>query len=324
MRSTAVRLLVVLGILGGLLLADLPLGLRGRSAAGAETRKPPKGFDPRQLTDDQVKKIRSQIKKKRANRNKKTTGGKVNPGKASLTAVATLYKEGEAAFQAENYAGAYEYFIDVAACRRVQGAAGYASKASARLLEMEKAAAAKLDEAKLARLQGKGAEALDIVKILLEKYPYCKAAEGANNLLVALSNDPRVAAAVALVKAEELDKAGKYAEAAKAYAKLMTKYPGTVQALKCKLRLKAMKQDEEISKLIDEAKKSAADTECPRILIMARNYSTNKLYPQARALYEKIVKKYPDSEYAKQAREALKEIKGKEAEADAAKSSGKK
>ncbi len=268
-------------------------------AAGARER------GGRRLTEEQMKKIKERM----AKRGKTSRRGKLTPGKASLSLVAGAYKEGEAAFKAENFTGAYEQFIDVAACKDVKGAAGYAAKARARLLEMEKMASSKLEEAKLARLKGKGAEALDIVKLLLEKFPYCKSAEGAGDLLVTLRANPRVAAAVALLEAEELDKAAKYPQAAAAYAAVMKKFPESVQALKAKLRLKAMMADEEIAKAVKEGASAAADEECPKLMLMARNYEANKLPAQARALYEKLIRKYPGTEYAKEAGKKLAALK---------------
>lgn len=262
----------------------------------------------RKLSEEQIKKLKERMAKRQAARGGKA-GGKLTPGKASLSLVAAAYKEGEAAFKAENFAGAFEHFIDVAACKDIKGAAGYAEKSRARLLEMEKMAAAKLAEARLAKLKVKGPEALEIVKLLLEKFPYCRAAGEAADLLMTLRSDPRVAAAVELLEAEELDKAGKYPEAAAAYAAVMKKYPDSVQALKAKLRLKAMKADEEIAKAIEEGATAAAAEECPKIMVMARNYAMNELPAQARALYQKIIRKYPDSDYAKEAREKLAALK---------------
>jgi tetratricopeptide (TPR) repeat protein len=302
MRSIAIRISAV-AVLCGLVLPGAALAAGGGDRKGG-------GKSSRKLSPAQLKKLREQITKRRGRK------GGLSPKNASLASITTLYKEGEAAMKAENFASAYECFVDVAACKDVKGAASFAQKARSNLLKMEKDAAQKLEEAKLAKLQGKGAEALEAVKLLLEKYPYTKAAEGANDLLITLSNNPRVAAAVALVKAEELDKATEYAKAAKAYVAIMKKYPKSVQALKAKLRLKQMKEDEEISKVIAEAEKSAADTQCPKLMIMARNYAMNKMYPQARGLYQKVVKQYPDTEHAKEAKEALKEIKEKEAAAE--------
>ncbi|MHC4917733.1 MAG: tetratricopeptide repeat protein [Planctomycetota bacterium] len=277
----------------------------------------------RELTEDQIKKINERINKRRANTSsKKTPKGKLDPKKASTREVANIYKEAEAAYKAEQFPAAFEYFADVAACKEIPGAANYASKSRDYLLKMEKAASAKLEEAKMARLQGKGAEALEIIKLLLEKYPYCRAAEQANDLLITLSADPRVAAEVALLKAQELDKAAKYPEAAKAYAEVMKKFPDSVQALKAKLRLKNMKGDEEIGKLLEEAEKSAADNECPKMLIMGRNYVRNKMYAQARIIYEKLIRNYPDTEYAAQAKKALEEVKAAEKKAPAASPAG--
>ncbi len=267
----------------------------------------------RELTQEEINKINERINNRRSSRNnKQTPKGKLNPKNASTREVANIYKEAEAAFKAEQFPSAFEYFADVAACKEVPGAANYATKARDYLIKMERAATAKLEEAKMARLQGKGAEALEIIKLLLEQYPYCRAAEQANDLLITLSANPRVAAEVALLKASELDKAAKYPEAARAYAKVMEKYPKSVQALKAKLRLKAMKGDPEIAKLLEEAEKAAEAAECPRLMIMARNYKRNKMYAQARLIYEKVIKNYPDTDYAAQAKQALEEVKAAE------------
>jgi len=307
MRTTAARFLTPMAILALILVCGEARAADGRSKGGKDSKDSKDRKSSRRgrkLTPAQIKKLKERIAKMRGSGGAKGAGSAAN--------VSALYKEAEAAYKAEKFASAYEYYVDIAACKEVKGASGYAAKARARLLELEKAADDKLEEAKLARIQGKGAESLEIVKVLLEKYPYTEAAAGANDLLVMLSSNPRVAAAVALVKAEELDKAARYPEAAKAYSEIMVKYPGSVQALKSKLRLKAMKADEEIAKAIKDSAKSAADVECPRMLIMARNYAMNRMYPQARGLYRKLIKKYPKSDYAAQAGEALKEIEEEE------------
>jgi tetratricopeptide (TPR) repeat protein len=256
------------------------------------------------LTPAQLKKLREMIAKK--------GGGKSGPGASDARAVAELFKRAEAAFKDEKFAAAYEYYVGVAASKDVQGVSSYATRARAKLLELERAASAKLDEARLARIQGRGPESLATVREILEKYPYTRAAEEARGLLAELSNDPRVAAAVALLKAEELDAAGKYAAAVKAYSALRTRYPDSVESLKAKLRIKAIRENPETAKAVEEAEKKAADTACPKMLLMARNYSMNGMYPQARGLYKKLISKYPESDYASQARKALEEIAGKE------------
>jgi tetratricopeptide (TPR) repeat protein len=263
----------------------------------------------RQLTPEQIEKIKERLNQSLARRG--GAGGKLS-GKSSASEVANVFKAGEAAYKDEKFPAAYEYFADVAACKDIQGAANYAAKARDYLLKMEQAAAEKLDEAKLARLQDKGPEALDTVKVLLESYPYCRAAEEANGLLITLSMDPRVAAEVAFLQAKALDDAAKYLEAAEAYVKVTKRYPDSVPALKAQVRLKAMKSDEAIAEVIKEAERAVVEKECPKTMIMARNYAMNGLYPQARELYQKVIGQYPDTDYAKEAAEALEELKKQE------------
>ena len=319
MRSLT-RSLMVLAVLcalanlpGGAATAEEVPGKTPRAAAAGGEETTPR---PRVLDEQQIRELRERLSRGRQGRPGTGTGAagaQLDPARASLDAIKAILDRGEESFKAESYPAAFECFADVAACRGVPGAAVHVDKARARLLEMERIAEDKLEEARLARRQGKGAEALAVLEVLLKKYPYTKSAEGARDLLGILSSDPKVAAEVALLQAEELDKAAKYPEAAAAYAAIMRLYPDSVQALKAKLRLKAMNEDEAIAKAIADAQKNAADTECPRLLIMARNFATNKLYDQARGLYEKLIQKYPESDYAKEARKALEELKAGEA-----------
>lgn len=288
--------------------------LAALSAAGetpAPGDNPPKK-DRGALTDDQLKQLKdrfAQHQKDRAGRaGAADAGGPLDPKKASLNLVAEAFKAGEAAFKAENYPGAFEYLVDVAACAGIPGAANFADQARAMILEMEKMAADKLEEAKLKKLQGDGLGALEIIKLLIEKFYFTKVIDEARNLLVVLATDPRIAAAADLLAAEELDTAGKYAEAAAKYQVIMKKYPDSVQALKGKLRLEAMKKDEAIAAAMREGAGKTADLECPKLLGEARNFLANDMPDRAKPLYRKVIENYPDSEYAKEAKTALEEL----------------
>jgi tetratricopeptide (TPR) repeat protein len=248
---------------------------------------------------------------------RKNPGKVLDPKKSAVADVAAAYKAGEAAFKAENYPGAYEYLVDVAACGQIQGAENFVEQARDLLQQMEKMASDKLEEAKLKKLQGEAAGAMEILKVLVAQFSFSKAAGDARELLNSLAADPRVAAAAQLLQAEDLDNGGNYPEAVAKYRDLTKKYPDSVQALKAKLRLEAMEKDEEISAALKEAAAKAAEADCTKWLKTARNYAANGMVDQARLLFRKVIDNYPDTEYAAEARKAIEELdagkeKGKE------------
>lgn len=244
-----------------------------------------------------------------ASKTPRRAAGKVlDPNKAVVADVAEACKAGEAAFKAENYPAAYEYLVDVAACGRIVGAENLVEQARDLLQQMEKTAADKLEEARLKKLQDDAAGAMEVLRVLIDKFPFTKAAGDARGILDSLANDPRVAAGVELLQAEDLDNGGKYPEAVAKYRELMKKYPDSVQALKAKLRLEVMEKDEAVVAALKEAAAKAAEADCTKWLKSARNYLANGMNDQARLLFRKVVDTYPDSDYAAEARKALAEL----------------
>jgi hypothetical protein len=288
-------------------------GVSGEDAGGDTGTKKGRGS----LTDEQLQQLRDRMEQRRKDRAGQAgkQGAALDPQKASAAAIGEAFKAGEAAFKAENYPVAFEFFVDVAACAQVQGAANFVDQARGRLLEMERMAADKLDEAKLKKLQADGPGALGIVRLLLEKFYFTRSADEGRNLMMGLAADPRVAAAVAMLAAEDLDSAGKYYDAAARYQALMKKYPDSVQALKAKLRLEAMSKDEAIAAALKEGAGKAAEVECPKLLAAARNFLANGLPDRARPLFQKVVEGYPETEYAKEAKQALDELNAVKKEA---------
>ncbi len=308
--DSAMRRLACIGILTGCVIALAVSGAYSEEEQPAEP-KARGGRHRGQLTDEQLQQLKDRFAQRQAERaGQGGTGGAagLDPKKANLTLVAEAFKAGEAAFKAENYPGAFEYLVDVAACAHIQGAANFSNQARGRILEMEKMAADKLEEARLKKLQGDGPGALEVLKILREKFYFTKVADEAGNLLQALASDPRVAASVDMMAAEESDGAGRYAEAAGRYESVMKKYPESVQALKAKLRLEAMRKDEAIAAAIKEGVDKSAESTCPGILAMARNFVANGRQDKARPLFQKVVDGFPESEYAKEAQKALDEM----------------
>lgn len=163
----------------------------------------------------------------------------------------------------------------------------------------------KLYEARLLRLQGREPEVLEVLKSIVERFPRTRAADEAAELM---AGDPRLAAVAGMLAAEELDRGGLYAEAAAGYAAIIKRYPESVQALKARLRLRAMEKDETVAAATREDARRAAEAACPGWLAMARSYRDNGLTKKARELFQKIVTDCPDSECAKEARQALSKL----------------
>lgn len=295
----------------------------GEEEAGAdqpapEAPAPPKRPSRRQLTDEQIAQIRERAAARRQRRGGEAGASAAQGAQGQGGDLAKVMARGEEALKAEDYVSAYDALLDVAAHRQVKGAEALAEQARGRLGEMEAIAAAKLEEAKLKKFKGAYLEALEILKVLLEKFPYSRAADEGRALLAALAGEPRVAAAAALLAAEEADAAARYAEAVEKYKAIMDKFPESVEALKSKLRVEAMNKDETIAAALKEEQAKRADTFAPVWLGNARNLALNGMLPQARAEYQRVIEAFPGTEHAETAGKALAELDAAGAKPEAA------
>jgi len=251
-----------------------------------------------QLTDEQIQQLKERFEQRQKERGGKTAtraGGGTRPKKAKSGAGRRAFKAGEAAFKAENYPGAFENnLVDVAAARISRGPP-LRDQSRARILEMGEDGRRQARGGQAQEAPGRRAGALEVLKVLREKFYFTKVADEANNLLTTLATDPRVAAAVDMISAEDADTAGRYAEAAEKYEAIMKKYPDSVQALKAKLRLEAMKKDEAIAAAIKEGVGKTADAKCPGWLATGRNFVANGKPDQARPHFQKVIDNFPDS-----------------------------
>jgi tetratricopeptide (TPR) repeat protein len=268
----------------------------------------PEVSSARELSSKQLAAIKKRLSQRNSSKNSSNNSKKKN---TNLTGINELYKLAEAAYKEENFPTAYEYFFHVSACKEIKGASSLAAKSHERLLVMENVARDQFDKALKANLLGNFSQALEIIKELLKSYPYTKAAEEASSLLLALQKNPRVAAKAALVIAQDKDASEDYPKALCLYKELMTKYPDSVEALKCKIRIKAMLEDEAIVAALKTQAQTEGEEARPKMLRKANNFLSNGMNSQAQAIFNKIIKKYPDSEEAKEAREKLAEIKKK-------------
>ena len=98
------------------------------------------------------------------------------------------------------------------------------------------------------------------------------------------------------------------AELLKALEKLAEQYPDTEAGKEAAERAQKMRAD---PNLVNQLKSEAAEHECKGWLSMARSYISAGLPEKAKPYLEDILKKYPDSPYAEEARKLLAEIEGK-------------
>ncbi len=103
-------------------------------------------------------------------------------------------------------------------------------------------------------------------------------------------------------KAEVLLKKKKYVEAIKAYERIVKTYEGAKQSKAAQARLKEIRADD---KIMTQVKAALEKRDCEEWLSMARAYVKNGNKKDAIEYYERIVKEYPESEYAETAREEL-------------------
>ncbi len=110
-------------------------------------------------------------------------------------------------------------------------------------------------------------------------------------------------------QAERYLKKKKYAKAYKAFRKISKKHKHTKYGKKAKTRLKEMKSDAEIMAVIDARN---LDKDCTSWLETAAIHIKNDEPKKAAKYYRRIIKKYPDSDFAKQAKKKLEALSKKE------------
>ncbi len=101
----------------------------------------------------------------------------------------------------------------------------------------------------------------------------------------------------------------KYAKAYKAFRKVSKQYKHTKYGKKAKKKLKEMKADEEIMAAINAG---SLHKDCKSWLETASTLLKQGEPQKAATYYRRIIKKYPDSDYAKQAKEKLEALSKKD------------
>lgn len=99
----------------------------------------------------------------------------------------------------------------------------------------------------------------------------------------------------------------KYAEAVKSLEKIAKKQKGTEYGEQAAARLKELKSDKKIAMALRDAE---AKKHAPIMLKDAATLAEAGKTEQARKYYQKVIDKYPGTEYAKQAEDALRRLEG--------------
>ncbi len=117
------------------------------------------------------------------------------------------------------------------------------------------------------------------------------------------------AAKAAFKQAERYLKKKKYAKAYKTFRKVAKQYKSTKYGKKAKKKLKEMKADEQIMAAIDAG---SLHKDCMSWLDTASILLDQGETKKAARYYRRIIKKYPESDYAKQAQKKLETLSKKE------------
>jgi len=183
-------------------------------------------------------------------------------------------------------------------------------EAEKRLSEIEKEAEPFLAKAEEAVKNEAYAEARAILKKVCRDYKGSKSAGKALEKLKQLSNNPAFAAKVradaaakALARARTLLQAKEYSAAIGSLENITKLYEGTTAATQAAGQIEALRADPAIASALY---REAAKKECRGWLAMAKNYISNKMPTEAKPYLDKIIKKYPGTSYAAEARKLLK------------------
>jgi len=105
-----------------------------------------------------------------------------------------------------------------------------------------------------------------------------------------------------LAAAQEHQTAGRDLLAYRGFKQTAERFAGTPSGKTAAERVKAYEASPE---LMEKIKKAQAEEEATAMLRMANNYRASEKEEEARALYQKVVDQFPNTEWAKQAAEAL-------------------
>jgi thiol-disulfide isomerase/thioredoxin len=149
--------------------------------------------------------------------------------------------------------------------------------------------------------------------------PGSEQATQAEALLKVLMEDPKAKAAIEQGRRErdadnlaaEIEKRGDRDPAAilKGLDDLATRFPDTKAGKAAAEKARVLRADPDVTKRIQN---DAAEKDCKGWMSMAKNFIKSGLPEKARPYLEQVVQKYPDSDYAKEAKELLQTMNKKD------------
>lgn len=254
-------------------------------------------------------KAKDAISKMQKRREKKAAENRKSASKMSLNLVKELFKKGETAFEEGDFPIAYAYF-EVVASSQVTGAEQLRNQARERLTEIEAEAIARYDGADVKFRQGDYVPSALLLNEILDLFPYTSVADRARNMLRRLTARPDAAAAVMYAKGKRHEDAEDYVKAVEIYAEVVEQYPTQLDGMRAKIRLDKLRSDPEVIEILRRAREFEAYAEAPKLLNLGRNYLLNDQYDRAREKLDEIVRRFPDSPEATEARELLEAMVG--------------
>jgi len=232
-----------------------------------------------------------------------TSAPATDPNDAELSTAAEAVSEAD-------YARALAILEDVLKSSADEARSRQASELMARVLE---AGDGKLDEAQSLLKEKKYVEAAELLRGLAEQFADTEVGRKARAKLIALRRQPGASSALQqeqwrqeaeamLARADVLVEQKRYAQAAERYRLVTMLYSRTDAGTKARLKVRQLKDDEQIAAQIREQK---ATRKAVGWLSIARSYARIGRDARARATYRKLIRAYPDTSYAEAARQEM-------------------
>jgi len=230
--------------------------------------------------------------------------------KNNLDQIKEMDKKAETAWKEGQFAQADSLYHSIALAT-VPGSETYSEKARNRIVELEDKAKALVNEAEDLDTKQDFVKEVETLGVVVKQFPSAKIREVALRRLISLKSRPDVAGYVELAQAEGLEAEGRTVEAVNLYTAIAgnPRYEHSVPALKASRKLDELNKDEATREKIKAEITAKADKEAPVLLASAKNYVSNNRPKQAIEKLQQVVEKFPESQYAEQAKKQIDELK---------------
>jgi len=235
-----------------------------------------------------------------------TSAPVIDPSDAELSTAAEALSEAE-------YAKALATLEDVLKSSPDEARALQASQLMAEVFE---AGNGKLDEAQSLLKEKEYVVAAELLRGLAEQFADTKVGRKARARLIALRRQPGASSALQqeqwrqeaeamLARADVLVEQERYAQAVKRYKLVTMLYSRTDAGAKARQKARQLEADEQIAAQIREQK---ATRQAVGWLSIARSYARIGRDARARTTYKKLIRTYPDTRYADDARQEMQNL----------------